>query len=383
MKTRKNPVILATGRVTIRDIAERLNISHTTVSRSLANNPKISDSMRNRVRTEARRSGYVANAAARAIRTSSSQLAGIVIPNIKNDFYASVAKVIGERLSRNGLQLILCVTDDDPNRELSAIRALAESRAAGLVITLSSKPRAETLRLLARLNAIQLVRVCRSLRAPAVVIDDERAVTVATEHLISLGHRRLAYVGAHPHFSSGRDRLQGFRTTVAKHGLATTAAISLGAPSPGFASSEVLQIMRAEIPPSGIVFASSELTLGGLQALGKIGKKYPDEVSVVGFGDPAWFGLAGSGISTVRLPEEEIGQAAATCLIDEIGNTREPLPRKLPCMVFASTLIARESSGPAPQLGDRPEHAQLIDAHRGAPARGLHESRPTSVQLAR
>jgi AcrR family transcriptional regulator len=112
--------------VTIRDVAKALNISHTTVSRALADSPKISDETKSRVRAVVAQMGYVPSASARMMRGRRSSLVGLIIPDVQNDFYATVAKIVADSLASHSMQLLLSVTDDNPERELRELRAILE-----------------------------------------------------------------------------------------------------------------------------------------------------------------------------------------------------------------------------------------------------------------
>ncbi len=300
--------------VTIRDIAQDLGISHATVSRALAGHPKISDTTKERVREAAARLRYVVNASARTLRSAHSKLVGLVIPDIQNDFYASVAKRLADRLEARGFQLALSVTEDDAQRELRDVRALLEARAAGVIITPSMDLRRETAAMLQHVRTIQLIRRHRSLRtAAAVVIDDRAGVHQATRHLIDLGHTRIGYLGTHTRLSSGRNRLAGFVRAMREAALAADRVL-LGPPRPEFARQAIGSWLGTSAA-TGWVSGSSELTLGALQALHHAGLRLPADLSLIGYGDPAWFTLVGPGITTVGLPVAEAAEAAASMVL--------------------------------------------------------------------
>lgn len=301
--------------VTIRDIARELGISHATVSRALGGHPKINSQTRARVRAAAEQMGYVANASARTIRRAHSLLVGLVIPDIQNDFYASVAKRVADTLAAKGYQLVLSVTEDDPDREMRDVRSLLEARAAGVIVTLTGTPRAETLAMLRNVRTVQLVRRHAELDADAVTIDDRSGTHSAAHHLIQYGHRSIAYIGTTTTMSSGRSRLAGFRQALEEAGL-DGSMVWLGSPRPDFARQAISLMLRLKERPSGLVLGSSELTLGALQGLQAGGMAYPAEISIVGYGDPPWFSLVGDGITTVSLPVAEVAAMTSGLVLD-------------------------------------------------------------------
>jgi LacI family transcriptional regulator len=331
--------------VTIRDVAKALNISHTTVSRALADSPKISDETKSRVRAVVAQMGYVPSASARMMRGRRSSLVGLIVPDVQNDFYATVAKIVADSLASHSMQLLLSVTDDNPERELRELRAILETRPAGIIIVPTALPRPETSALLQNVETVQLVRVHADLAGSAVVIDDRAGIKAATRHLLDSGHKRLAFVGGDETLSTGRERLGGFEDALAERHL-KPANIALGSPRPEFARYAVTSIMSAKNRPTGIILGSAELTLGALQALRALKLDWPRDISVVGYHDPAWFELAEGGITTVRLPVEDIATTATTVLLSRLDErqTSGPPDASPGTVQFEPSLVLRGST---------------------------------------
>ena len=144
--------------VTIKDIAARLQVSPSTVGRALADDPRISSAMKQKVAEVASELGYVANRAARMMRGVSSNLVGLVVPDIRNSFYSTIAHALSKCLEQEGFQLTLSETDDDRLAELRHIRELTSVNVAGIIIVPSAKPHPDSVRLLAMTSHIQLLR---------------------------------------------------------------------------------------------------------------------------------------------------------------------------------------------------------------------------------
>lgn len=343
---------------TIRDIARQLGLSHATVSRALADHPHVNDRTKSRVRAAADRMHYIPNASARAMRGSPSPLIGLVIPDVQNDFYATVAKIVADTLAARSYRMVLAVTEDDPEREARDLRALAEARVAGVIVTLTAAPRPATLALLKNLQTVQLIRTHRRLSSDAVGLDDRAGIRMATEHLLSLGHRRIAYIGGLADLSTGEQRLAGFMDAYRDGGVRPRPElIKLGAPRPEFARDAGAALMALKNSPTGLVLGSSELTLGTLQCLQTAGMRCPHDVSIVGYGDPPWFALAQRGITTVRLPAKEVALTAASLLLQRLNAARG---------ADAETDIACASSRFVPTLNVRGSTAAVLRAHPDA-----------------
>jgi LacI family transcriptional regulator len=305
--------------VTIKDIASKLKMSHSTVSRALNDHWKISKETKQRVREAADQLGYVANLSARLIRGDAGLQVGLLVPDIQNDFYSSISTMLAERCRGAGLRLLLGITEDDPITEHSEIRAMLEARVSGLIATLTSKPLARSLTLLQGRPSVQLVRRLPKLQTAAVCIDDEIGCRLAAEHLFDLGHRRIAYVGTSKTISAGRDRVKGFLRAHALRGLSPQAgAIELVPPRQQFGMDAVARVLALEPRPSAVVIGSSELTIGGLRMILQAGLRIPEDISVVGYGDPVWFELLRPALTAVSLPVSGLADAAAQRLFDQI-----------------------------------------------------------------
>ena len=294
---------------TAKDVAVSLGLSVSTVGRALSDDPRISAETKARVVRAAEAMGYVANRAARMMRGASSDIVGVVVPDISNGFYATIAHALSETLARNRYQLMLGETADDPTAELRQVRGFVAAQVAGAIVVPTAQPAPATVRLLGTLPHVQLLRRSALLGPQWFGIDDEQCLRTATEHLTGLGHRRIAFVGGTADLPTGAARL----------------------------------LDRAD-PPTGIVTASVQATRGVLEALLERGTDVPGEVSVVGFGDEAGWSWWGPGLTTISLPVQQLATACALWLLDRLGN---PAPEPAP---FASTspgaLTVRGSTAP-------------------------------------
>lgn len=334
--------------VTIRDIADDLQLSHSTVSRALANHPTIKTETRLKVQARARALGYVPNGLAQSMRGAHGPVLGLVIPDIQNEFYASMAQIVADAAAARGFHLALSITEDNPDREMGDVRALLVSRAAGLIITPTSQARPETLEMLRSVNAAQLVRQHPGIPHEAVLIDDFAGIAAATRHLVFYGHRHIGYVGTHPDISCGRDRYDGFRAVMSEHGL-DASRTALGPPRPEFAKHAVASLLAGTHGLTALVIGSSSLTIGALEALRGLRLRWPDDISLVGYGDPVWFKLIGDGLTTVQLPVQEMGRYATSLLLMRFeGHSIVQVGPGAPASRFAPSLVVRASTAICP-----------------------------------
>lgn len=342
--------------VTIKDLARRVGVAPSTVARALADHPHVRESTKARVRAEAAALGYVAHAAARAMRGRHSGMVGLMVPDVRNPFYASAAQALSEAATDAGLQLLLAITGDDPARELAQLTGLVSARCAGIVIVPSPRPERGTLALLRRAPHVQLIRRARGLDAPWFGIDDAAATALAAEHLAGLGHRRIGYVGVDLALSTGAARYAGFAGALARHGLAPDPALCVHGPGdPEGAARAVRGLLAAKRRPTGLVLASARLAGGALEAIAAAGVAVPRDLSLVGFHDASALGVPGAGLTSVGLPVREIALACAAALVAAIrtGHAAAPV-----AAAFAPFLVERGSTAPPPvSAARRPRRA--------------------------
>jgi DNA-binding LacI/PurR family transcriptional regulator len=333
----------------MKDVARALDVSVSTVARSLADSPRISHDTKARVIAEAEKLGYVIDFAARAMRSGTSSLVGLIVPDLRNDFYSTAAKAISDICHEKRLQLILAITDDDPELELQHIRNLSSSRALGIVIIPSVDPAKETLRLLRVTPHVQLVRKCDKVASDWFGLDDLAAMQLATNHLLELGHRKLAFIGSTTAISTGRARLDGFRRTLAEAGIdPATAVTESGGCDAEFGYEAMGRILSVKDRPTGIVTAGARISIGAYDAARNAGVDIPGDLSFVGFSDaPAFRWWGASGLTTIGLPVEEIAMSSTSFLLRR-AEMRNP-PTAPPCeVVHRPVLIRRGSTAPPP-----------------------------------
>lgn len=339
---------------TAKDIAHRLNLSVSTVGRALADDGRISAETKLRVAKAAEELGYVGNRAARMMRGAPSTVIGLVVPDVRNSFFSTMAHALTETMSEQGHQVVLCETGDDRTSELRQIRDLAAAQVAGIILIPCAKPHQAEVRLLQSIPHVQLLRRLPSLSPHWFGIDDQIAVQSATAHLLELGHRRLGYIGGTTELPTGADRLAGFQSAIAAAGLPESAAqIRLGPPSStahggpahGFAAFQAL--LESDHPPTGIVTGSTQVTRGVLEAARQAGVAVPRQLSLVGLGDELGFSWWGPGLTTVALPGHELATACGSWLLRRLKDPE--IATRPYSSVSAGTLVIRGSTGRPPR----------------------------------
>jgi DNA-binding LacI/PurR family transcriptional regulator len=256
--------------------------------------------------------------------------------------------MLSTSFGNEGYHLNLSITDDDPNREMQQMRELMSARVAGVVIVPSAKPRRETAEMLSKVPHVQLLRRVASL-GDWFGFDDERAIVDAANHLIGLGHKRIAYIGD-TIFPTGKARYAGFRRAMTEADLTIDGSlIMLGPPEANFGSESARKLVQGRKQPTAIITGAVLVTLGVVEQLSALNVKVPDQISIVGFGDGPWQRWWGPGLTTLKLPVEEITTGCALWLLHRLKTGMQP-GRDPHMAVSPTTLVIRASTG-APKGG--------------------------------
>ena len=329
--------------VTIKDIAARLGVSASTVGRALADDPRISSGMKQKVQEVADEIGYVANRAARMMRGVSSNLVGLIVPDIRNSFYSTIAHALSKCLEQDGFQLTLSETDDDRTVELRHVRELVSANVVGMILVPSAKPLPETVRLLKAMPHVQLLREHAALGQQWFGIDDSKALGLAVGHLLELGHRRIAYMGPSIELATGAARLKGYRAALAPAAAWDATLEVCGSPSDtDFGREALRRLLALPKPPTALVLGAVQHTYSVLDECLSLGLRIPDELSVVGFGDEPGFRWWGPGLTTVGLPVSELATACGLWFLHQLRQRPTALPSY--SSMSAPTLVVRAST---------------------------------------
>lgn len=333
------------GRATIKSIASDLGISHMTVSRALGNSPNVNEATRKAVLQRAQVVGYVRSSAARVMRGDGTNIVGLLLPNIINEFYAQFANALAIECDLIGLQLIIHLTDDDLGKENEAVHRLQQVQAE-MVIMVPSPLRGDT-----RPEPIRNMRVVELIRTRnaedgchRVLVDDSAALSQAVEHLAALGHSRIAYFGATLSMSSGHDRLQGFLRGLRNAGLSLHEPLVHTGPPSFSMGQEAAESVLADGRATAIVCGGFEISNGALNAMLRAERPASERPSFVGYGDSALNKWVNGGITTISIPVDRMARETARLLGAASGGVPvQPLWCVLPAelLIRQSTFAAR------------------------------------------
>ena len=328
----------------MKDLANRLGISAATVSLALRDSPRISAETRARVRAAAAEMGYVYNRGAAHLRTAQSRIIGVVVPDIRNPAFVKVLRTASRRLNQSGRMLFLCDTRDDIDRQAFFFRALGEYGADGVLVCPARGTLPESL---PDAHRGGLPTVCFARRVPdapvdSVVNDDVEAFRIATRHLLSLGHRRIAVVGGGADISTGRDRRAGFFAAMAEAGAAVDPALLLDSSTDQAGGCRAAEVVAAISPRVTAVLCFGDIIAFGLMlGLRRLGLEPGRDVAVVGCDDVDEAELWHPRLTTVVNKADEAGEQAVELLLQRIEKPDRPYENR----VLPTELIIRESCG--------------------------------------
>ncbi|MCA1644569.1 MAG: LacI family transcriptional regulator [Chloroflexi bacterium] len=339
---------------TVRDVALRAGVSTSTVSHVLNRTRFVSEQVRERVLAAMRELDYEPNAAARMLTLKRSSAIGLIVSDIRNPFFASVARGVEDVAQEQGYTVVLCNSDEDMVKETACLRALQTRAVDGVLLASAGVAYAYVTRLVHAGFPIVLVdRELPDLGVPAVLLDNEGAANSAVTHLIALGHTRIGMVSGRPSISTTTERIAGYQRALREAGLAAEGRLLISGESTsdgGAAAANVL--LNVEPPPTAIFSGNNLMSIGALQAIVRRGLSVPDDVAIVGFDDFPfpWSEAFRPHLTTVAQPTYELGRRAAEMLVQQL---RAPTSRSAERIVLEGKLLIRESSGALGRFGHR------------------------------
>jgi LacI family transcriptional regulator len=351
---------------TIRDVAKLAGVSTATVSHVLNNTRPVSSETREVVLEAIDKLHYRPSAIARSLTTRITHTAGVLVADIANPFFAEIVRRIEKHLAGYGYNLIVCNTDEEPEREARYLKLLYDRRIDGAIIA-STGANLPIYRQYVeqRIPLIFFDRYPPQPYGTVITADNYVAGYIATRHLIQLGHQEIAIIARYPTLSTTHARLEGYRAALNDHGLPVREDLIVLTNSRVSASLEAASALLARPQrPTGLIAANHIMALGLLQAVREADLACPQEISLVCFDDQAWAPLFTPPLTVVAYPIAKLSDTVVNVFLSSIRQCQQPLDPKDQANILCSPnirleaeLIVRGSTGPAPT---RPEH--------GAPA---------------
>ena len=339
-------IIMKSGQITIHDLARMLNISASTVSRALNDNPRISSETKQKIKDLAKKLNYQPNVLGSNLRTGKTKTIGVVVPHINRNFFSNVIGGIEETARNAGYKVMITQSGESYEKEAENIRALINARVEGILISLSTETIDFSQLKLVKKSGIPLLffdRATDKVTSSRVLTDDYEGAFKATEHLISEGFKRIAHFAGPDHVAIYINRKRGYLDALKKHKLKIYKEDLFNNTITHKTGREACsRIFSKKSRPDAVFSASDISALGAFEYLKSNGYKIPDDLALVGFANEPFAGIIDPGLTSVEQQSSEIGKKAAELFLLESSNKDEK--KEYETIIIKPELIIRASS---------------------------------------
>jgi DNA-binding LacI/PurR family transcriptional regulator len=329
---------------TIIDIANKLKLSPSTVSRALHDHPDIKDSTIERVKRAAQQLHYAPNVIAQSLKNNRTTTIGVIVPEIRHDFFSSAISGIEEIAAKSGYTIILCQSNESYEREVINTNLLMQHRVAGVIASVSQNTKSgEHFRLLLQHNISLLFfdRVCDDIDADKVIIDDYTSSFNAVKYLIGRGRKKIAHFAGPTTLPICRKRMEGYLDALRDAGLPIDAdLIAAGDLDESFGYNSMDVILRKNIVPDALFAVNDPVAIGAFQRIKEANLNIPDDIAVIGFSNNAITSMIHPTLTTIDQFPFEMGKKAGSMLLEIIDGKR----MKSRTQIIETKLIIRESA---------------------------------------
>ncbi len=329
---------------TIGDVAKRAGVSTMTVSRVINNSGYISSETRERVEKAIAELGYVPNALARSLRFKQTKTIGLIITDITNPFFTTVARGVEDTASEHGFSVIFCNTDESQAEESEYLTLMVQKQVDGIILVPAHSSRESAVYLQDhKVPFVVLDRRIAGMELDTVRCDSEIGGYQLTRHLIDLGHRRIAMLSGPQAVSTSADRLAGYRHAMEEAGLERAEYFGSLTNADGYRMArEALAVPQR---PTAFFAANNLVAIGAIRALLEKGLHVPQDLSVVSFDDLPETMIFDPFLTVVAQPAYEMGQQATRLLLNRLSGTDTAAPREI---LLPTQMIKRGSSSAPP-----------------------------------
>ena len=332
--------------ITLSDVAKELGVSKATVSLAINSNPLVAKKTREKILKKVEELGYVYNRGAAGLSTGQSRIIGLSVHDITNPYFSEVCAAIESILSQNGRMSFLCNTNESLERQRRFFTTLVEHSADGMILCPAAGTNMDSLKSLKSrdIPMVLLTREVEGAELDFVGNDDTLALKLVTEHLIRLGHRRIAMLGGGQQTSTSHKRRAGYFLAMEENDISVDPAMVIDCETnPKAAEEAIPRILEYDDRPSAIACYTDQLALGAISGLYRVGLKPGKDIAVVGCDDIPEASRTYVELTTARIQKWAIGQTAANMLIKRVSDPDLPLQR----VILAPELIVRNSCGSA------------------------------------
>jgi LacI family transcriptional regulator len=324
------------NRVTMADVAREAGVSLMTVSRALNNKDDIRPETREEIMRIVQKLGYRPSGIARSLVTKRTGTIGLIVPDVSNPYFSGIAHGVAEIANQEGLSVLLCDTEEEPQYELNFLTVLEEKQVDGVVIAAPRQKTENIAPLLARHHSVVVVnRVFDGepgfSTSGSVINNDLAGGQMATDHLISRGHRVIGFLAGPPSSYGGQRRYQGYKASLERAGIAAEGQFThYYCPPTVKGGREAALHLLTDYPQVTALFCFNDMVaIGAIQAGKQLGRKIPDDLAIVGYDDIPMAAWVTPPLTTCSVPFEEMGRLATHLLIERIHDCNDGCENKV------------------------------------------------------
>ncbi len=329
--------------VNIFDVAKLAKVSIATVSRVTSNKEGVNEDTKARVLEAMEKLGYRPNSAARTLRISKSNIIIVLMVNIKNSFFSEFIRGIEEVARKAGYYILIGSTDGDPEKEKEYIELIQESRVDGVILTTAGVLDDSTIKKISQSSPVVLTfDYVPNQSIPSISIDNESASRKITNHLIGLGHKRIAHITGYMGRLQSQTRLHGYKQALSQHSIAVEESLIQEGGyllKDGYLATQ--KLLSFDNLPTAIYGGNDNVAIGALKAVLDAGLRVPEDIAIVGFDDVDMASYMTPGLTTIHQPRYEIGKRAMGLLLKKIEKEEVDFGH----IILEDQLIIRESCG--------------------------------------
>jgi DNA-binding LacI/PurR family transcriptional regulator len=322
----------------MRDVAEKAGVSLTTVSRVLNGFPTVKSAYRERVLQAMAELEYQPNRLASNLRKKKAEMIGVVISSVEDAHFTHLVRAIEVNAYRQGYRVLLCNTDETIEKQRSYLEVLAAERVSGVMLSPTDPASPEITKILdLGIPLIAFDRTAADPRADSVTVNNIVALRQATEHLLALGHRKIAMIGGLTDLETGAQRQVGYETAMQAVQLVPCSINGHFTTRGG--QEAIAALLSDPHPPTAVIVANNQMMIGVLHILRQRGVHVPDDLSLVLIDDPFWAELVEPPLTALAQPIQQMAESALQLLLERLQEQRQEARH----LVFDFTLRIRSS----------------------------------------
>lgn len=327
-------------KVTIKDVARLSGFSISTVSHTINNTRFVEKKTKDKIFKAIKELHYKPNILARGLKGKGTKTIGLIISDIREDFFSKITKSIESNANKKGYNVILCDSEEDIDKEKFYIHILLRKGIDGLIFAPVNKNEINKTLIFSHIPSVQIDRKLNNFNADFVGIDNSKSAEKATHHLFDQGYKNIGFIGYEKRVYTMEKRIEGYKKVILERGILEESRIKIISYSDSNIKDTIKEWLCKYKGIDAVICGVDNLCYETLAAIEEIGLEMPNDIGIISFDDTKWFRFVKSPITTIRQPTENMGRLAINILIDRIENN---LQQEYKDNLLDTELVIRES----------------------------------------